>query len=93
MPHTINNATYQESHTAFSSYAKEAAAFGAVMNYGSQPITPTAVQASSDTPLNLTDVNQDCEYSNILRSRLSWELLTSDFRARRGPRDDRVGFS
>lgn len=60
MPHKIDNATYQESYAAFSIYAKQAAAFGATMNYGSQPIIPNAVQASSDTPLGLTYINQDC---------------------------------
>lgn len=61
VPHLVNNATYQESYSVFSVYAKQAAAFGAIVNYGSQPITPHAVQASSDTPLNLTRRNQDCE--------------------------------
>ena len=45
------------------------------MNYGSQPITPTAVQASLETPLNLTLVNQDCEYSVIYFFQLSWDTL------------------
>ena len=61
MPHIVDNETYQESYAAFSAYAEQAAAFGAVMNYGSQPVIPSAVQASSNTPLNLTHVNQDCE--------------------------------
>ena len=61
MPHTVNNATYQESYAAFAAYAKQAADLGAVMNYGSQPIIPNAVQASSDTPLGLRLLNQDCK--------------------------------
>ena len=61
IPHKVDNATYQESYAAFAASAKEAAAFGAAMNYGSQPIIPHSVRASMDTPLNLTYDNQDCE--------------------------------
>lgn len=61
MPHVVDNATYQESYAAFSIYAKQAATVGAIMNYGSQPVTPNAVQASENTPLNLQLVDQDCK--------------------------------
>ena len=61
MPHSIDNSTYQESYAAFSSTAAQAATFGAVVNYGSQPFGLDAVQASLDTPLGLTNVNQDCK--------------------------------
>lgn len=74
MPHRINNATYQESYAAFAAYAKRAADLGAVMNYGAQPITPNAVQASSDTPLGLTPVNQDCECFEIRAPVLCYRL-------------------
>lgn len=65
MPHIVDNGTYQESYAAFSAYAEQAAAFGGVMNYGSQPVTPSAIQASSNTPLNLAFVNQDCKCSTF----------------------------
>ena len=97
MPHIINNVTYQESFAAFAASAKQAAKLGAAMNYGSQPITTSAVQASSDTPLGLTLVNQDCKCSILpFRSpgihghiRLDSFSLTSRL-GRRGPHHSRM---
>ncbi|KAL1979197.1 hypothetical protein VTN96DRAFT_6519 [Rasamsonia emersonii] len=65
LPHRVDNATYQESYAAFTTYAEQAFAAGWTMNYGSQPISTNAVQASSDTPLNLTLVDQDWVHVTI----------------------------
>ncbi|KAL8823524.1 MAG: hypothetical protein Q9191_005777 [Dirinaria sp. TL-2023a] len=76
MPHKVNNATYQESYAAYTASAKEAAGFGAVMNYGSQPIIPHSARASVDTPLNLTEDNQDWVHVTI-----EWTSVNDDARA------------
>ncbi|OKL55509.1 hypothetical protein UA08_09256 [Talaromyces atroroseus] len=59
LPHTVDKATYQESYTAFAAYAKQAMIAGWSMAYGAQPISMYAVRESSNTPLNLSDVDQD----------------------------------
>jgi hypothetical protein len=62
LPHKLDEATYNDSYAIFTKYEKQAADLGWHMNYGSQPISKLAVHKSSDTPLNLTNVEQDCEY-------------------------------
>ena len=62
LPHIVDNATYQESYAVFVSLAKQASAFGTVMNYGAQPIMLALVKASSDTSLRLQTINQDCKH-------------------------------
>lgn len=62
LPHTVDEATYQESYTAFAAYAKQAMAAGWSINYGAQPISAYAVRKSFNTPLNLSVVDQDCKY-------------------------------
>lgn len=66
-PHLIDNATYQESYAAFESLAKQALSSGWIMNYGSQAISKTGTEASSNTPLGLEPVGQDCEFLSTSR--------------------------
>jgi hypothetical protein len=61
LPHKVDNMTYQDSFKAFTSHAITAMASGWSMNYGAQPISVAAVNASWNTPLNLLPVDQDCK--------------------------------
>lgn len=73
--HQVDNDTYHEIYTTFAEYAKSAMASGWEMNYGSQPITRKAVLESSNTPLNLSLVDQDCKFFHMHHQ----DLLTMPF--------------
>lgn len=60
--HLIDADTYDESYAAFVPLAEQALQSGWVMNYGSQSISRAGSVASSDTPLGLEPVEQDCEF-------------------------------
>lgn len=62
-PHLIDSDTYDESYAAFVPLAERALESGWIMNYGSQSISKAGSVASSNTPLGLEPVGQDCEFS------------------------------
>ncbi|KAI0425481.1 FAD-binding domain-containing protein [Xylaria sp. FL1042] len=65
LPHKLDNSTYQESFRSFVSHAKKAMAAGWAINYGAQPISATAANASFNTPLGLELVDQDWVHVDI----------------------------
>lgn len=85
IPHLVENATYQESYTAFEPLAKQALSLGWTMDYGSQSISKAGVKASDNTPLGLEPIGQDCEsHSGLVQVGHDVNMF------HRGPCDDQL---